>query len=392
MFAFQDRGNHRAAARSLTHNHSPVLTGSVTHDPSRVVTRVRRIALGALGVAGLVLPVGLLGATVAQAAQPAAFTTLTLKNGWTDAPFSTSNAAVSTISGIVHFKGAIATTGTNPVPFTLPKAFRPATDVYVQVDLCNATNGRLFIQPSGVVTVEAEGGTFSNAQCFTSLDGASFAKSNNLFTPLTLVNGWTGAPFGTANPAARTISGIVHLEGAIATAGTSSVPFTLPKAFRPASNVYVPVDLCDATNGRLFIQHNGVVSVEAEGGTFSNAQCFTSLDGVSYAKSATSFTPLTLVNGWTGAPFGTSNPAVRTISGIVQLKGAIATSGTNPVAFTLPAGFRPATDVFVAVDLCNATNGRLFIQPSGVVSVDAEGGTFSNAQCFTSLDGASFAP
>jgi hypothetical protein len=33
----------------------------------------------------------------------------------------------------------------------------------------------LFVQPSGVVSVEAEGGSFSNAQCFTSLDGASYA-------------------------------------------------------------------------------------------------------------------------------------------------------------------------------------------------------------------------
>jgi hypothetical protein len=75
----------------------------------------------------------------------------------------------------VHFKGAIATGGTNPVPFTLPAGFRPATAVYVAVDLCNATNGRLFIEPSGVVTVQAEGSAFGNAQCFTSLDGASFA-------------------------------------------------------------------------------------------------------------------------------------------------------------------------------------------------------------------------
>ena len=40
-------------------------------------------------------------------------------------PFGTSAAAVRTVSGIVHLKGAIATTGTNPVPFTLPSAFRP---------------------------------------------------------------------------------------------------------------------------------------------------------------------------------------------------------------------------------------------------------------------------
>jgi len=43
------------------------------------------------------------------------------------------------------------------------------------VDLCDATNGRLQIEPSGVVTVEAEGAAFGNAACFTSLDGVSFA-------------------------------------------------------------------------------------------------------------------------------------------------------------------------------------------------------------------------
>jgi hypothetical protein len=150
------------------------------------------------------------------------------------------------------------------------------------VDLCNATNGRLHIAPSGVVDVEAEGGNFSNAQCFTSLDGASFAKAPAFFTNLTLKNGWTNAPFATSKAAVRGISGIVHLKGAIATSGTNSVPFTLPANFRPGTNVFVPVDLCNATNGRLFIQHNGVVSVEAEGGTFSNAQCFTSLDGASF--------------------------------------------------------------------------------------------------------------
>jgi hypothetical protein len=242
--------------------------------------RLRRIAIGAVCALGVMLPLGFLGATAAQAAT---FTPLTLQNGWTNAPFGTSNAAVGTISGIVHFKGAIATTGTNAVAFTLPSAFRPATAVYVKVDLCNATNGRLFIQHNGVVTVQAEGNTFSNAQCFTSLDGVSFAKSASSFTSLTLQNGWTGAPFATSNAQVRTISGIVQLKGAMATTGTNSVAFTLPSGFRPATNVYLPVDLCNGTNGRLFIQHSGVVNVEAEGGTFANAQCFTSLDGVSFA-------------------------------------------------------------------------------------------------------------
>jgi hypothetical protein len=365
--------------------------------------RLRQLAVCAVSAVAVAVPGGVLGAAGAGAAatQAAAsarhalasgWTTLALQNGWTGAPFGTSVPAVRTISGIVHLKGAIATTGTNPVPFTLPAGFRPATEVYVAVDLCNATNGRLQIDTSGVVTVEAEGAAFSNAACFTSLDGASFAKSATSFTALTLQNGWTGSPFGTSAPAVRTISGIVHLKGAIATTGTSQVPFTLPAGFRPATEVFVPVDLCNATHGVLQIARSGAVIVNAEGNAFSNAACFTSLDGASFAKSATSFTSLTLQNGWTGSPFGTSAPAVRAISGIIQFKGAIATSGTNPVPFTLPTGFRPATVVFVPVDLCNATNGRLQIDPSGTVTVEAEGSAFSNAACFTSLDGASFAP
>jgi len=95
--------------------------------------------------------------------------------------------------------------------------------------------------------------------------------------------------------------------------------------------------------------------------------------------------PLTLVNGWTNAPFVTSRTTVEEVNGIVQFRGAIA-SGTAAVAFTLPAALRPLTDVYVPVDLCNATNGRLHITSSGVADVEAEGGTFSNAQCFTSLD------
>ena len=76
--------------------------------------------------------------------------------------------------------------------------------------------------------------------------------------------------------------------------------------------------------------------------------------------------PLSLVNGWTNAPFGTSSTTVEEVNGIVQFRGAIA-AGTAAVAFTLPAALRPATNVFVPVDLCNATKGRLDITSSGVV-------------------------
>lgn len=41
-----------------------------------------------------------------------------MQNGWKDAPFSTNTAAVVNIGGIVTFRSAIATAGTNPVAFT----------------------------------------------------------------------------------------------------------------------------------------------------------------------------------------------------------------------------------------------------------------------------------
>jgi hypothetical protein len=330
--------------------------------------------------------------TVASAPALAQFTgptPLTLINGWTNAPFSTSVATVEEVSGIVQFRGAIATSGTNAEPFVLPPALSPATNVYIPIDLCNAANGRLIIQPSGEVTIQAQN-VFSDAQCFTSLDGASFVLSSSGTTALTLINGWTNAPFGTSNAAVQLVNGAVHFRGAIATTGTNAEPFVLPKAFRPLDEVYVPVDLCDATNGRLDIAPTGVVTVEAEGSAFSNAQCFTSLDGAWFFPKPAGFKLLTLANGWTDTEFGTSKPEAENAYGIVYFKGAMSTTGTSATPFTLVPAFRPVTNVYVPVDLCDATKGRLLIQTSGVVLVQAENGTFSNAQCFTSLDGVSF--
>jgi hypothetical protein len=314
-----------------------------------------------------------------------AFTELTLQNGWVNSVFSTRSAAVALVGGIVEFKGAVGG-GSSSVLFTLPPEFRPATSVYVPVDLCNAKKGRLIILPSGVVSVQAEV-AFSDAQCFTSLEGASFAQSAFGFTALALQNGWTNAPFATSNAAAVKLGGIVHLKGAIAN-GTAAAAFTLPVGFRPATNVYVGIDLCTSKKGRLFIQPTGQVSVFAEV-AFADAQCFTSLDGASFAQDPGAFTALALVNGWVPTPFATGPAGVEELSGIVRFKGAIS-NGTSGLVTTLPAAFRPSTDVYVPVDLCSAKKGRLYIQPSGTVTVLAES-AFADAQCFTSLEGASFA-
>src|ERR1700681_3585303 len=77
------------------------------------------------------------------------------------------------------------------------------------------------------------------------------------------------------------------------------------------------------------------------------------------ANAGLHYTTLTLINGWTGGPFSTRVPAIAKDSGgTVHLEGAMATLGTNPAPFTLATGFRPSKAVYVAVDLCDATNGR----------------------------------
>jgi hypothetical protein len=321
----------------------------------------------------------------------ASFTALTLVNGWTNAPYSTSPAAVALVSGVVQLKGAIATGGTNASPFTLPAGFRPSATVYVPVNLCNATKGRLQIATSGIVTVVAEGNTWGNAQCFTSLEGVSFALDETGYTPLTLKNGWSN--YGTRNAAAINNGNIIHLAGAIKTGGTNKNAFRVPSGMEPSANVYLPIDLCAGAKGRLFIDIGGEATIDAEGGlVWSNAQCFTSLEGVSYAwspESGQGFTGVTLQNGWIGMPYSTRVPNVKNISGIVHMLGAIKTDLGNPVPFTLPAGFRPPHDAYIEVDMCNAAQGRIWIQTDGTVTVQAKNGYY-DASCFTSVEGVTF--
>jgi len=368
MFAPEDHGGRRAGTRSL----------------------LLRAAAGAICAAAVTLPFA--GAAVAQTPSTApAFIPLTLKNGWSNYQNDTANVAVTNVSGIVHLKGGIKTSGVNQVPFTLPAAFRPARNVDVPIDLCNGANGRLEITPNGVATVTAQAGNWANAQCLTSLDGVSFARSMSSFTPLTLKNGWSSYGSGTASPAVRKISGIVYLQGAMRTSGTNQVAFILPAGDRPTLRIFVPVDLCGATNGDLFIQADGSVSVEAEGGNWGNAQCFTSLNGVSFAPSAGSFTRLTLQDGWTSTGLASAPPAVRVISGVIHLEGDMYSNGINPVPFILTAKFRPTHNVAVKVALCGEDSGVLTIGPNGAATVQAEAGNWTNAQCQTSLDGVWFA-
>lgn len=356
----------------------------------RVLSRPRRLwliaALALLAtMAGLTAPAG--AAPRQEVGEPEAYTVLPLINGWSNYGGGTGVAKVSLGNGIVRFKGAIETAGVDDTPFILPPGLRPSGTVYVPVDLCNATNGRLIISSNGNVDVQSEG-PFSDAACFTSLEGASFALAPAGAVNIALINGWTNSSFTSRTAQLAVVGGVVYFSGAIETAGSNKRPFVLPAALRPAGTTFVPIDLCGASDGRLRITPDGQVTVQADD-SFSDAQCFTSLEGAHYVISPSNAGLLTLLNGWTGKPFHTRKARATISNGVVHFSGAIAGGSTEDV-FTLPAALRPTKNVYIQVDLCSAANGRLVIGMNGFVRVEAEG-SFDAAQCFTSLDGASFA-
>jgi hypothetical protein len=209
------------------------------------------------------------------------FTAFKLQRKWTEFGSFYRKAAGRVIGGVVHLAGEIQAHGNNATAFTLPAAFRPATNVNVLINVCTGSIGRLHITTKGVVTVRSQEGWWA-IKCGVSLDGATYVLSPKSFKALTLKNGWTNAP-GTAKASVRNHSGIVRFRGAIRTSGSNSDPFILPAAFRPAKDVYIPVDLCNGDTGRLDIQPDGTVAVQALS-NFSAAQCLTSLDGAWYER------------------------------------------------------------------------------------------------------------
>jgi hypothetical protein len=349
--------------------------------------RTRRFGVRLAVVLTLLLPL-LAGARPAQAAT---FTPLALAPGWTGAGAPYRAAAVANDSGIIRLRGVITRpSGSGNDVFTLPTAFRPAKQVYVPVTLCSSHVGALVIETNGHTRVDVPTG-LTNAYCQTSLDGVSFAKTSTSFASIPLEHGWAKYPAANLRTvAARTINGIVYLQGVITTKGTDPDPFTMPAAFRPSRRVYVPVTLCSGEKGRLIIEPDGRVTVDAQH-TFSFAACLTSLEGVSYAKTAANFTTLSLLSGWQHAPYSTRSVAVRVINGIVHFQGAAAApDGQKPYTmFNLAPSLRPPAEARVYVDVCNANNGTLRLKTDGSTFSLSET-DLADARCFTSLEGASY--
>ncbi len=114
----------------------------------------------------------------------------------------------------------------------------------------------------------------------------SAAAAPLTFQVLPLKSTWQSYSPSTATPSAALDSNnVVHLKGAMTqVAGQNDAAvMTLQVKFRPGRAVYIPVDMFNGKAGRLDIYPDGTVFVEAAD-MFSDAQSFTSLEGVTYSK------------------------------------------------------------------------------------------------------------
>ncbi len=210
-------------------------------------------------------------------------TTLTLLNSWV--PYSDGDPsdpvapAAHSIGNVVYLEGAMMN-GSTGAAFKMPENKRPQMTVYLPLNTGSSEPGQIVINPDGTVNVVSPFG-FNLAQQMTSLDGAAYSLNTSGFTPLGLAAGWTGTT-DTAEPAARLAHGVVLFQGAMRNIGTTNTAFYLPTEMVPKKTVYVPVTLCNGANGRLQINTDGSVVVEAEN-DISNAYCMTSIEGASYS-------------------------------------------------------------------------------------------------------------
>jgi hypothetical protein len=206
-------------------------------------------------------------------------TRLHLGSGWHQASAVDHGGPVSYAlrGGVVYLSGELVhPSGTNEIATILPKGARPAHVLYMIIETDYWAPGVAEILPDGDLYVY--GGDIAS---FGSLDGLSFPVGNSGWHSLALKNGWFSPQSSdhTGTPAYRVSGGVVYLTGAIRqnTTGGNSLFAVLPKADRPAHELYISIYTLSGNVGTLLIGPDGEMSAFG-----SDAWVLTSLAGVSF--------------------------------------------------------------------------------------------------------------
>lgn len=272
------------------------------------------------------------------------------------------------------------------------------------------------------------------------IDKVTVGCGSGGWTTLALRNGWKAAADSNV-PAVALIDGIVSFRGALdGSQATSNSAFCLSDghvASGPDYTQYRPVDvgylttraaLANGFAGSLTLSigfhqpdpnlpdqeldgANWCMQVNEHGSSTDpgpNARALTSLEGVTYTKSAFA-TPTNAIQldsddwsvnyperGTDGALPAGQGVYAKVVNGFVRFQGSLFTGGSEgdplPKLFTLPPnlGLIPNNTVYVPVTLAalgDAAPGRIVIHPNGDVTVE---GSDEAARADVALDGAAY--
>jgi hypothetical protein len=259
------------------------------------VTRAIKSGFAAVALTSAVTALGaIVGAGSASAATAAPAVTgmtwhqLTPINGWQpgESHYGTGSPAWTVRNGVVYLSGSVLQPSGNSGEFAvLPPAARPSRMLYIAVYTLNDTQGFINIYPNGAMYASAS--PYSHAQGFTSLAGISFPAPALTMQKLTLEDGWVSSQgqYNTGDPSYAVSGGTVYLAGSLhQPVGTSQIFAVLPKAYRPAHDLYIQVMVYTPDN----TAYAGTVLVEPDGAMWAysqapgNAQQYTSLAGISF--------------------------------------------------------------------------------------------------------------
>jgi hypothetical protein len=330
------------------------------------------------------------GATTTKApakTAPLTWHPLTLINGWKSA--SVKNLVRGTPAwalggGVVYLRGGIEQPVPSSAPFAvLPKPARPTRNLYIEVQTAGEVPGILYVGADG--TMWAYSG---NATGLTSLAAVSYPAATMKSAKLGLEHGWASSQsiYGTGDPSYAISAGVVYLSGSLHSTGTSHVAALLPKAARPAQQLFIQVYEYGGSTGWLQILPTGQVEVFG-----SEASLYTSLAGVSYPTASAKWHTFALESDWTSGAkkFHTAAPEYTVIGGVVYLNGSMyETKYVDGLWTDLPAAARTKADVLsIEVDVAGGNAGELGITDSlGLIASQPD----TRAQAFTALAGIAY--
>lgn len=294
-----------------------------------------------------------------------------LGNGWEpygamygDATFTKTSAGVVVLGGLIRYGN-----GTQyEVICTLPEGYRPSSRLIFAPATQGATQARIDINTNGDVIY-----VFGNTG-WISLNGINFlAKDTATWTNLTGSNGWKAYGNGLTTYAPPQVAtdntGRVHVQG-LASSGTTTagtVAFTLPASIgaNAGDDIY---PARSGAVGSMQLTPDKTIKYRGSGGNG-----YWSLQAMFHPTTAGSWTTLPSPSaGW--IRYNTAyNPAQyrKNSDGIVSLRGLIksgtATSGT--VIYTLPAGYRPSTNIICSQVTYPDDFGRVDVSSTGQVIV-----------------------